>query len=211
MSSKAGEDARADVKASIVLLRELASAAASGDKKPDAGGILQGGTQQVVLDAMKPGLRRGQKGEEEARTRQEALQSRASKQDQTDKERLLADGLDRRKVVEQRRARAGWRAWSSGDVALALFDDVVFPGWSRAYHIFEPRYRLMVKECVQEGRPFGIAGLDYLSGSQESTSSSDVAHVIGTLAAPIELLEDDTVEEGRKMRQLLYLTKRILS
>eukprot|EP00850_Spirogloea_muscicola_P023883 SM000400S15606 [mRNA] locus=s400:14710:15424:- [translate_table: standard] len=28
--------------------------------------------------------------------------------------------------------------------------------------------------------------------------------------APIELLEDDAVEEGRKMRQLLYLTKRTI-
>jgi Lon protease-like protein len=33
---------------------------------------------------------------------------------------------------------------------------VVFPGESLNLHIFEPRYRQLVSECLQSGKPFGI-------------------------------------------------------
>lgn len=33
---------------------------------------------------------------------------------------------------------------------------VVFPGEDLNLHIFEPRYRQLIKDCMSEGRPFGI-------------------------------------------------------
>ena len=42
---------------------------------------------------------------------------------------------------------------------LPLFplNQVVFPGQQQALHIFEPRYRQLVQEAIDQGTPFGIA------------------------------------------------------
>ena len=42
---------------------------------------------------------------------------------------------------------------------LPLFplNQVVFPGQQQALHIFEPRYRQLVQETIDDGTPFGIA------------------------------------------------------
>ncbi len=42
---------------------------------------------------------------------------------------------------------------------LALFPlyTVLFPGMPLHLHIFEPRYRLMIKRCLEGNRPFGVA------------------------------------------------------
>ncbi|MGH9580004.1 MAG: LON peptidase substrate-binding domain-containing protein, partial [Terriglobales bacterium] len=44
------------------------------------------------------------------------------------------------------------------DVLLPLFplDLVLFPGAPLPLHVFEPRYREMIGECLAEKRPFGI-------------------------------------------------------
>ncbi|KAJ3334346.1 hypothetical protein HDU76_000039 [Blyttiomyces sp. JEL0837] len=33
---------------------------------------------------------------------------------------------------------------------------LILPGTSQSFHLFEPRYRVMVKQCVDENKPFGI-------------------------------------------------------
>jgi Lon protease-like protein len=42
--------------------------------------------------------------------------------------------------------------------ALPLFplNVVLFPGQSLPLHIFEPRYRVMIRQCVENNEPFGI-------------------------------------------------------
>lgn len=41
-------------------------------------------------------------------------------------------------------------------IPLFPLDIVLFPGVALPLHIFEPRYRLMVKRCLEAGTPFGI-------------------------------------------------------
>jgi len=43
-------------------------------------------------------------------------------------------------------------------IELPLFplDIVLFPGENLPLHIFEPRYRLMINECYEDEKPFGI-------------------------------------------------------
>lgn len=48
-------------------------------------------------------------------------------------------------------ARVGWK---TGPSQLCVFkvDDFVYPGMRRRYHIFEPRYRALVKRCLRDGQ-----------------------------------------------------------
>ena len=41
---------------------------------------------------------------------------------------------------------------------LALFplNTVLFPGQLLPLHVFEPRYRQMIGECIQHGQAFGV-------------------------------------------------------
>ena len=41
---------------------------------------------------------------------------------------------------------------------LPLFplEAVLFPGALMPLHIFEPRYRLLIRHCIERQRPFGI-------------------------------------------------------
>lgn len=41
-------------------------------------------------------------------------------------------------------------------ISVFPLDIVVFPGETLNLHIFEPRYKQMVKDCLESGRPFGI-------------------------------------------------------
>ncbi len=76
-------------------------------------------------------------------------------------------------------------------IELPLFplNVVLFPGEELPLHIFEPRYRLMIKECYEEEKPFGVVlvrpGSEFL---QEEPYS------VGTMAV-IEAL--DQMEDGR--------------
>jgi len=56
-------------------------------------------------------------------------------------------------------------------VPLFPLDLVLFPGVALPLHIFEPRYRLMVKRCLESRTPFGVINI---SGGQLAT--------IGTIA-----------------------------
>jgi uncharacterized protein len=56
---------------------------------------------------------------------------------------------------------------------------VLFPGMPVQLHIFEPRYRQMVKDCLAENRPFGVVQI--ITGSAE-TDPDVRAHQVGCSA-----------------------------
>jgi ATP-dependent Lon protease len=78
---------------------------------------------------------------------------------------------------------------------------VLLPGERMPLHIFEPRYRELIGECLAEERPFGIVLADD-SGLRE----------VGTEASVIEVLErfDDgrlnVVIEGRERFRVVEIT-----
>jgi uncharacterized protein len=63
---------------------------------------------------------------------------------------------------------------------LPLFplSEVLFPGMMLPLHIFEPRYRLMIRRCVSEKIPFGVV---LISKGQEVGAGADFFNV-GTTA-----------------------------
>ncbi len=65
---------------------------------------------------------------------------------------------------------------------------VLFPGMTLPLHIFEPRYRLMIEECLSASGPFGIV----LIRSGREVGEAAVPHVVGTLAhiSSVERLAD---------------------
>jgi Lon protease-like protein len=42
------------------------------------------------------------------------------------------------------------------ELPLFPLNSVLFPGMPLYLHIFEPRYKLMIAECLEESRPFGV-------------------------------------------------------
>lgn len=76
-------------------------------------------------------------------------------------------------------------------IELPLFplDVVLFPGENLPLHIFEPRYRLMINECYQEEKPFGIVLI-----RPESEHLEEESYAVGTMA---EIVALDRLEDGR--------------
>lgn len=89
-----------------------------------------------------------------------------------------------------------------GEIGLFPLDVVLLPGEQLPLHIFEPRYKELIGECLDEGSPFGLVLADD-EGMRE----------IGTEAAVVEVLErfDDgrlnIVVEGRDRFRLVELTE----
>jgi Lon protease-like protein len=65
---------------------------------------------------------------------------------------------------------------------------VLFPGMALPLHIFEPRYRRMVNDCLEGTRQFGVA----LIRAGVEVGGGAVPHVVGTLAhiTTVERLPD---------------------
>src|SRR5215813_8570092 len=88
-----------------------------------------------------------------------------------------------------------------GEIGLFPLELVLLPTERVPLHIFEPRYKELIGECLEEGREFGLV-LEDENGRRE----------IGTSAAVIEVLqvfEDgrmNVVVEGRDRFRLLELT-----
>lgn len=63
---------------------------------------------------------------------------------------------------------------------LPLFplNTVLFPGMALRLHIFEPRYRLMVADCLANGGLFGVV----LIRSGREVGEPAVPHSVGTTA-----------------------------
>jgi Lon protease-like protein len=76
-------------------------------------------------------------------------------------------------------------------IELPLFplDVVLFPGEELPLHIFEPRYRLMMNECYEQKRPFGVVLV-----RPDRKHLQEKPYTVGTMAE-IEVL--DRLEDGR--------------
>jgi Lon protease-like protein len=76
-------------------------------------------------------------------------------------------------------------------IELPLFplNVVLFPGENLPLHIFEPRYRLMINECYEGEKPFGIVLVRL-----ESKHLQEEPYPIGTMA---EIVVLDRFEDGR--------------
>ena len=76
-------------------------------------------------------------------------------------------------------------------IELPLFplDIVLFPGEDLPLHIFEPRYRLMMNECIEQKTPFGIVLV-----RPHSEHLKEEPYSVGTMAK-IDIL--DRLEDGR--------------
>ena len=85
---------------------------------------------------------------------------------------------------------------------LPLFplDLVLFPGTSLPLHIFEPRYREMISECLAENQPFGVV-----------RSKDEGVAEIGCTAAILEVTKKyddgrmDIATQGRRRFEVMQL------
>ena len=75
---------------------------------------------------------------------------------------------------------------------LALFplNTVLFPGQLLPLHIFEPRYRQMIGECIQHSRPFGVV----LIQSGEEVGAEADPRDVGTIA---HIVQVERMPDGR--------------
>ncbi len=80
---------------------------------------------------------------------------------------------------------------STAALELPLFplDVVLFPGTALPLHIFEPRYRQMIADCVREELPIGI-----VLARPESEYLQEVPYSVGTMA---EIRNLDRLPDGR--------------
>lgn len=77
----------------------------------------------------------------------------------------------------------------SFELPLFPLNVVLFPGADLPLHIFEPRYRLMINECYEQQKPFGV-----VLARPESEPMLEVPSPVGTMAE-IETLA--RLEDGR--------------
>ena len=104
------------------------------------------------------------------------------------------------------RAIAGLRGANLGECLSLLpifpLDEVLFPGVPLPLHIFEPRYKEMIGECLAERQPFGIVRVMEDGIAQVGCTAEIVAvtktHEDGKL---------DIVTEGRSRFELLELNQ----
>lgn len=95
---------------------------------------------------------------------------------------------------------------SANTIELPLFplNVVLFPGMVLPLHIFEPRYRQMVAECVKQQKPFGV-----VLARAESEHLREEPYLVGTMA---EIRDVDQLEDGRMNIMTIGLKRfRILS
>ena len=109
-----------------------------------------------------------------------------------------------RVCVSWRDPRPGLHVYASGVDEIGLFPLplVLVPGEKTPLHIFEPRYRELIGECLDEDVPFGLVLADE-AGMRD----------VGTRAAVVEVLERlpdsrlNVVVEGRERFRLVELTE----
>jgi Lon protease-like protein len=75
--------------------------------------------------------------------------------------------------------------YNGGMDTLPLFplNTVLFPGQLLPLHIFEPRYRQMIGECIQHGQPFGVVLIR--SGEEVGDAAEPVD--VGTTAQIVQV------------------------
>jgi Lon protease-like protein len=99
---------------------------------------------------------------------------------------------------------------SDETLELPLFplNTVLFPGMDLPLHIFEDRYRLMISECLERKRDFGVL----LAGSDSASRGMAAVHTIGTSAriTKVQRLADgrmDIVTTGLERFRVLRLVR----
>ncbi len=78
--------------------------------------------------------------------------------------------------------------WS--DLPLFPLNTVLFPGMVLPLHIFEDRYKLMIRRCLEEERPFGVV----LIREGKEVGGGAVPHNVGTTAV---IANASRLKEGR--------------
>ncbi len=92
---------------------------------------------------------------------------------------------------------------SSFELPLFPLNVVLFPGMVLPLHIFEPRYRIMIRRCIDEGTLFGVVLVQ-----PDSPQGEERPHQVGTLAKIMtaERLDDgrfNLLTEGKKRFRIL--------
>src|ERR671924_1837995 len=88
------------------------------------------------------------------------------------------------------------------EIGLFPLNLVLLPGEHAPLHIFEPRYRELIGECLEDGKEFGLVLAD-----------DDGMRDVGTRAGVVEVLERfpdgrlNVVVEGRERFRLVELTE----
>jgi ATP-dependent Lon protease len=82
--------------------------------------------------------------------------------------------------------------YNHGMETLPLFplNTVLFPGQLLPLHIFEPRYRQMIGECIQHGQPFGVV----LIRSGGEVGEAAEPYEVGTTA---QIVQMESEADGR--------------
>ncbi len=85
---------------------------------------------------------------------------------------------------------------------------VLFPGAPITLHIFEPRYRLMIEECLETGQPFGVV---LIREGREALGPLAQPHLVGCTAeiTDVERLPNghmNIVAVGRERFQIVELS-----
>ncbi len=76
------------------------------------------------------------------------------------------------------------------DLRLFPLNSVLFPGMRMPLHIFEERYKLMIRECIEEDAPFGVL----LIREGNEVGGPAVPHQVGTTA---RILQVEYLDDGR--------------
>lgn len=79
----------------------------------------------------------------------------------------------------------------TGKLRLFPLNTVLFPGAVLNLHVFEPRYKQLLSECLEDGAPFGVALI------REGTEAGDTEvapYEVGTTA---EIADVTPLDEGR--------------
>ena len=68
----------------------------------------------------------------------------------------------------------------SFELPLFPLNVVLFPGMVLPLHIFEPRYRLMIRRCIEQGSPFGVVLVqpDSVQGEEHPYQIGTLAHIM---------------------------------
>ncbi|MCB0153454.1 MAG: LON peptidase substrate-binding domain-containing protein, partial [Anaerolineae bacterium] len=79
-------------------------------------------------------------------------------------------------------------------IPLFPLELVLFPGMMLPLHIFEPRYKIMIKECISAGQPFGVVLTKPATPGSDKVANPlfDEIYNIGTTAhiTAVEHLDD---------------------
>lgn len=78
---------------------------------------------------------------------------------------------------------------SSFDLPLFPLNVVLFPGMVLPLHIFEPRYRLMIRRCLEQGSLFGVVLVQ-----PDSLQGEEHPYQVGTLA---RIMTAERLDDGR--------------